>query len=324
MSWKSSISDKGEFKRKESGFRNFISADPNSDYPAQPNRYHLYVCLACPWAHRTLIVKKMKGLDAVISHTCVDYYLDHTTGWRFTTADKVAECEPDPVHGFKLLRELYKHVKPDYDGNITVPVLYDKVTDTIVSNESSEIIRMLTTEFNAYCATPEQAAIDLYPVELRPAIDSINEWVYPNINNGVYRSGFARSQEAYETAVRGLFEHLDKAEAILAQQRYLCGDRLTEADIRLFTTLYRFDSVYHGHFKCNVRQLRQYENVHGLMLELYQRPDIRPTCNELHCKRHYYMSHDSINPTGIVPVGPEQNFDVPHGRDLKFPLHNKA
>ena len=188
-----------------------------------------------------------------------------------------------------------------------------------MNNESSEIIRMLTSAFNAYCATPEQAALDLYPTALRPAIDAVNEWVYPFINNGVYRSGFAQSQEAYETAVKALFEHLDRAEAILGQQRYLCGATLTEADIRLFTTLYRFDSVYHGHFKCNVRQLRQYPNLHGLMLELYQRPDIRATCNQTHCKNHYYMSHEHINPTRIVPAGPEQDWEAPHGRDGKFP-----
>ena len=264
MSWNTSIAPNGEFKRKESGFRSFITNEPNAEFPAEPNRYHLYVCLACPWAHRTLIVKRMKGLDAVISHTCVDYFLDHSTGWRFTTADKVGECEPDPIHGFPLLRDVYRHVKPDYSGNITVPVLYDKVKDTIVNNESSEIIRMLTTAFNAYSATPEQAALDLYPTPLRPAIDAVNEWVYPTINNGVYRSGFAQSQAAYETAVTSLFQSLDRAEAILGGQRYLCGDVLTEADVRLFTTLYRFDSVYHGHFKCNVRQLRQYENLHGL------------------------------------------------------------
>ena len=324
MSWNSSIGDKGEFKRKESSFRHTISADPTADFPAQPNRYHLYVCLACPWAHRTLIVKRMKGLDGVISHTCVDWFLDSSTGWRFTTPDKVAECEADPIHGYKLLRELYRQVAPEYGGNITVPVLYDKVKDTIVNNESSEIIRMLNSAFNAYSATPQQAAIDLYPTELRPTIDSINDWVYPNINNGVYRSGFAQSQQAYDTAVHALFQHLDKADAILSTSRYLCGNQLTEADIRLFTTLFRFDSVYHGHFKCNMKQLKDYANLYGFLLELYQRDDIRATCNEYHCKHHYYMSHAHINPTRIVPDGPVQNWEAAHGRDVKFPVHTKS
>ena len=320
MSWRTSIDKDGALQRKPSTFRSAVSAEPSAEYPAQAGRYHLYVCLACPWAHRTLIVKRMKGLDAAISHTCVDWFLDPATGWRFTTADAVAECEPDPVHGSTLLRDVYRRVQPEYSGNVTVPVLYDKQTDTIVNNESSEIIRMLTSAFNAYCATPEQAAIDLYPVQLRPSIDAVNEWVYPHINNGVYRSGFAQSQQAYETAVTGLFEHLDKADTILSKQRYLCGERLTEADVRLFTTLFRFDCVYHGHFKCNLRPLSSYTALYAFMRELYQRDDVRPTCNVHHCKQHYYSSHQHINPSRIVPLGPLQDLDEPHGRDVQFPV----
>ena len=207
---------------------------------------------------------------------------------------------------------------------MTVPVLYDKVTDAIVNNESSEIIRMLTTAFNAFCPTAQHAALDLYPTELRPAIDSVNDWVYTYINNGVYRAGFAHSQEAYDTAVRLLFEQLDRADAILGKQRYMCGDRLTEADIRLFTTLFRFDLAYYGAFKCNLRPLKSYDNLYGLLRELYQRPDIRPTCSLYHVKEGYYWL-DWINPTRIIAVGPagyEEDLSVPHGRDTKFPAQS--
>ena len=218
--------------------------------------------------------------------------------------------------------QLYEHVSPGYDGPVTVPVLYDTVKDTIVNNESSEVIRILNSAFNAYCATPEQAAIDLYPADLRPTIDATNEWVYPNINNGVYRAGFAHSQGAYETAVRQVFEHLDKADAILATQRYMCGDRLTEADVRLFTTLFRFDLAYYSNFKCNLRTLRSYDNLYGLLRELYQRPEFRSTCSVYHVKEGYYWM-DYINPTRIVPLGPlgyEEDLLLPHGRDAKFPV----
>ena len=319
-----SATDQSDFKRKDPVFRHHVSADPNGDFPAQPHRYHLYVSLACPWAHLTLVVKRMKGLDAVIAHTVVDCHLERSTGWTFTTGDRVSECEPDPIHGFHRLRQLYEHVSPGYDGVVSVPVLYDKLRDTIVNNESSEIIRMLNCAFNAHCASPQQAALDLYPADLRPAIDATNDWVYTHINNGVYRAGFARSQEAYESAVTSLFEHLDRADTILATQRYLCGDRLTEADVRLFTTLYRFDVAYHGHFKCNLRALHSYTNLYGLLRELYQRADFRPTCNLYHVKHGYY-NMEYINPTRIVPVGPvgyEEDLITPHGRDHKLPVQS--
>ena len=364
MSWTTSVTHTGEFVRKQSVFRDFISSEPDARFPPAANRYHLYVSLACPWAHRTLIMKSLKGLDHVIAHTVVDWFLDKETGWTFTSAKD--GCQADPIHGFSRLREMYELAGgKDYGGNITVPVLFDKELDTIVNNESSEIIRMLNSEFNAHCATPEQAQLDFYPQPLRAHIDDTNGWMYSGINNGVYRSGFAKSQAAYDKAVTEVFDSLDRVEAILSSQRYICADEMTEADIRLFTTLIRFDLVYHGHFKCNVRKLSEYPNVSGhsthhtphtstqthtchltspaqpfavptppltvrarvqtfhYMLELYQMPHILPTVDLHHCKAHYYASHLHINPTGIVPKGPMQNLDQPHGRDTRtYTTHN--
>lgn len=311
----SSLNSKGEFVRGASSFRNFITADGSTGFPAESGRYHLYVSLACPWAHRTLITRKLKGLENVISYTVVDFLmLDN--GWRFN--ENVKHCEKDPVFDAKYLREIYFKVSPGYDGKITVPVLFDKKTKTIVNNESSEIIRMLNSEFNAFSATDEQRAVDIYPEGLRSDITAVNDWVYPYINNGVYRAGFAASQEAYDTAVTQLFEHLDKAEAILDKSRYLVGDKLTEVDIRLFTTLVRFDKVYHGHFKCNKRQLKDYPNLWAYLRDLYQRPQFKETTDFDHIMKHYMMSHLRINPLGIVSIGPDLNFDAPHGRDEKF------
>ena len=306
------LSSSGAFQRKSSGFRNWISSAPNSPHPPTANRYHLYVSLACPWACRTLIVKRLKGLDSVIGHTVVDWFLDRRVGWVFT--ESKAHCEKDPIHGFERLHQVYELAQPGYDGNVTVPVLFDVVRDTIVNNESSEIIRMLNSEFNLLCGTPEQAALDLYPEVLRATIDSVNEWVYATINNGVYRAGLAATQRAYQEAVTDLFVSLDRCEAILAKQRYMAGAVLTEADVRLFVTLIRFDVAYYAHFKCNLHQLRDYPNLFRYMLDLYQMPAIRPTVDFEHIKHGYYcMEH--LNPSGIVPVGPLQDLEQPHDRD---------
>lgn len=323
-SWKTSIDkDSGEFKRKASQFRDWIMPDGSGPFPPAAGRYHLYVCLACPWAHRTLIVRALKGLEKVISVTVVDWHLGER-GWTFT--DSKPKCEMDPVHGFETLREVYENCKPGYDGNVTVPVLYDKETKKIVNNESSEIIQMLNNAFNKFSATPEQAALDLYPDDLKKDVDEINSWVYEQINNGVYRCGFARSQSAYESAFDTLFAALDRVESILSKQRYLVSnERITLADVRLFTTLIRFDTVYECHFKCNKKRISQYPNLHNYMLELYQNPAIKPTIDQQHICQHYYGSHKTINPTGIVAKGPSLDiFDVPHDRDKKFPIKQKA
>ena len=311
----SSINKEGEFVMKPSSFRNTISK--TGDYPAEKDRYHLYVSLACPFAHRTLIVRRLKGLKKVISHTVVDY-LKLENGWQFN-AD-VRCCEKDPIFDANFLREVYMKASLDYDGRITVPVLFDKKSNTIVNNESSEIIRMLNTEFNDFCETEEQRKLDLYPESLRDRIEEINAWIYPYINLGVYRSGFATSQLAYETAVQELFEHLGTVEDILSKQRYLIGDRLTEADVRLYTTLIRFDPVYHGHFKCNKKRIIDYPNIWNYIRELYQIPEFGETTDLEHIIKHYHMSHLKINPYGIVPIGPNLDYMASHDRNEKFPL----
>nr|XP_039251905.1 glutathionyl-hydroquinone reductase YqjG-like [Styela clava] len=305
----------GEFVRAPSSFRNWITADGSSGFKAEAGRYHIYVSLACPWAHRTLITRKLKGLEDVISYTVVDFLM-LDKGWKFN--DKVPQCTKDPIFGAEYLREVYNMVSPDYQGRITVPVLFDKEKKTIVNNESSEIIRILSKEFNEFCSDDQKRAVDIYPEDLRQQIDAINEWVYPTINNGVYRSGFARTQEAYDKAVGDLFENLDKAEEVLSKSRYLVGDRLTEADIRLFTTLVRFDKVYHGHFKCNRRQIKDYPNLWGYLRDLYQTPGFGDTTDFDHIRKHYMMSHTSINPFSIVSVGPDLDFNSAHGRAEKF------
>jgi len=304
-SWKTSVPSSGEFKRKESQFRNSVTADGSSGFKAEPGRYHLYVSYACPWAHRTLIMRRLKGLEDVISFDTVHYLLEEG-GWHFS------EEYPDSVNHSQFLKQNYLLSQPDYSGNITVPVLWDKKTSKIVNNESAEIIRMLNSEFTAFAKNPQ---LDFYPKELRATIDDVNGWVYPTINNGVYRCGFAQKQEAYETAFKELFSSLDRVEDILSKQRYLISkDRLTEADIRLFTTLIRFDPVYYTHFKCNGRHLLDYPNIWGFVRELYQMPEIKETVNFEHIKKHYYMSHKMINPFGIVPIGPLYDLNTPHGR----------
>ncbi|MFP4280883.1 MAG: glutathione S-transferase family protein, partial [Halochromatium sp.] len=275
-------------------------------FPAAPDRYHLYVSYACPWAHRTLILRALKGLDELISVSVV-HPLMPPESWVF---GEYPGATPDHVHGFDKLLQLYAHSAPGFDGVVTVPVLYDKQRQTIVNNESAEIIRMLNSAFDAW----GNADLDLYPAELRAEIDAINALVYENINNGVYRAGFATTQAAYEDAFDKLFATLDQLEARLATQRYLVGARLTEADWRLFTTLVRFDPVYHGHFKCNRQRLVDYPNLWAYTRELYQVPGIAETVDMDHIKRHYYGSHQHINPTGIIPKGPELDFAKPHGR----------
>lgn len=307
------INKKGEFVRKDSVFRNFVTADGSSGFKAEEDRYHLYVSLACPWAHRVLIVRALKGLEHVLPYTVVDWYLDFSTGWKFN--EKVRGCSADTVNNATYLRELYEKSTKDFGGKVTVPVLWDKKTSQIVNNESSEIIRMLNTEFNQFCKTEAHRKLNLYPEHLHQEIDSLNEWIYPQINNGVYRSGFATTQEAYEAAVHEVFDGLDKVENILSKKHYLTGSNITEADIRLFTTLVRFDAVYVGHFKCNLRRIIDYPNIWGYLRELYQIPEIKPTVDMEHIKKHYYMSHTSINPCQVVPIGPAINFEEPHERE---------
>ncbi|KAL8566962.1 hypothetical protein ACOMHN_059762 [Nucella lapillus] len=307
------VNEKGEFVRKPSAFRNWISADGSTGFKAEAGRYHLYVSLACPWAHRALIARKLKGLDDVISVTVVDWTMGEG-GWAFT--DSVPKCSLDTVNNCKFMKEVYLKADPAYDGKNTVPCLWDKQKKTVVNNESSELLRMLNSEFNAFGKTEEQRKLDLYPENLRDKIDAVNEWVYTQINNGVYRCGFAHSQEPYDTAVTSLFDGLDKVEDILSKSRYLVSNtQMTEADIRLFTTLIRFDTVYHTHFKTNKRRIVDYPNTWGFVRELYQMPGITETVDQEHITKHYYMSLKSINPFGILPIGPDIDFMQPHGRD---------
>ncbi len=296
----------GEFVRQSSAFRDWITAGGSSGFKAEPGRYHLYVSLACPWAHRSIIFRKLKALESIIGMTVVDPIRDER-GWAFTGAPG---CGLDPVNGFKFLSEAYHATDPAFGGRVTVPVLWDKQQGRIVNNESAEVIRMLNSEFDAW----GRADLDFYPEEHRAEIDAVNDDVYSNVNNGVYRCGFATSQEAYEKAFDKLFAALDRLEERLSRQRYLVGDRITEADWRLFTTLVRFDPVYHGHFKCNLRRLVDYPNLWGYTRDLYQVPGVAETVNLDHIKRHYYVTHRAINPTGVVPCGPEIDYNEPHGR----------
>jgi putative glutathione S-transferase len=308
--WSGRQNARGEFVRRDSQFRARVTADGSSGFPAETGRYHLYVSTACPWAHRTLIFRKLKGLEEVISVSIVGPLMLEE-GWEFTDE---RGCIPDTVNGFHHLHQVYTKAKPDYTGRVSVPVLWDKKRSTIVNNESSEIIRMIGNEFEAYAGSHE----DYYPKALRPEIDAVNELVYANVNNGVYRAGFATTQKAYERAFNALFGALDQLESRLARSRYLVGDRITEADWRLFPTLVRFDAVYHGHFKCNLRRIADYPNLSNYLRELYQVPGVAETVDMDHIKRHYYASHLHLNPTGIVPKGPELDFMAPHDRARKF------
>ncbi|KAK1557674.1 hypothetical protein Q3G72_029383 [Acer saccharum] len=316
------VSDTGAFMRTASTFRNFISRDLNSQFLAESGRYHLYISYACPWASRCLAYLKIKGLEKAITFTSVKPIWartkesDEHMGWIFPASDtEEPGAEPDPLIGAKSIRDLYEFASTNYSGKYTVPVLWDKKLRTIVNNESSEIIRMLNTEFNDIA---ENAAIDLYPPEMRDQIEETNEWVYLGINNGVYRCGFATKQGPYEEAARQLYEALDKCEEILGKQRYICGNRLTEADIRLFVTIIRFDEVYAVHFKCNKKLLREYPNLFNYLKDIYQIPGMSSTVNMQHIKRHYYGSHPSINRYGIIPLGPDINYSFPHDRE-RFP-----
>ena len=307
--------NQGRFKRSESQFRNWVTADGSTGpsgqdgFAAESGRYHLYISYACPWAHRTLIFRKLKGLEDHISLSVVHYFMG-SNGWEFHDRDGAI---PDSLHGFDYMWQVYTAADPGYSGRVTVPVLWDKQRKTIVSNESSEIIRMFNSAFNGLAGV--NADLDYYPQALRADIDALNEPVYHHVNNGVYKSGFATSQEAYEEAFGALFSTLDMLEDRLSKNRYLMGNDITEADWRLFTTLIRFDPVYVGHFKCNRQRIVDYPALSGYLRELYQWPGIAETVDMTHIKNHYYMSHESVNPTRIVPKGPEIDLMVPHGRD---------
>lgn len=312
--WYDTKSTGGRFVRTEAQFRNWVTPDgspgPTGDggFQAEPGRYHLYVSLACPWAHRTLIFRAIKQLDSMITVSVVNPLMARH-GWTFDPEEGVV---PDHVNHASYLHQVYTLAQPGYTGRVTVPVLWDKQRRTIVNNESSEIIRMLNSAFDDVGA----AAGDYYPPDQRAEIDEINAQVYPDINNGVYRAGFATTQEAYNDAVADLFKALEKIERRLLKQRYLTGARLTEADWRLFTTLLRFDPVYYGHFKCNLKRLVDFPALWGFTRELYQFPKVAPTVDMRHIQAHYYRSHTQINPTGIVPAGPLLDLDAPHQRDL--------
>jgi putative glutathione S-transferase len=303
----------GKFERAQSQFRDWVTADGepapgrSRGFRAEPGRYHLYVSLACPWAHRTLIFRKLKKLEDVISVSIVHPFMGEN-GWTFLEDDSATG---DTLYGKAFLHQIYTMADPDYSGRVTVPVLWDRKEKTIVSNESSEIIRMLNSAFDEW----SDASLDFYPQALREEIDAANELIYPNVNNGVYRAGFATKQEAYEEAFHQLFDTLDGLEQRLSTRRYLTGPRLTEADWRFFTTLVRFDPVYFGHFKCNLRRIEDYPNLSNYLRDLYQVPGVAGTVNFNHIKRHYYGSHVTINPTRIVPVGPEIDYSTPHDRD---------
>jgi putative glutathione S-transferase len=300
----------GQFQRPSSRFRNWVTPDGSagptgeSGFKAEPGRYHLYVSLACPWAHRTLIFRKLKRLTDVIGVSVVHPHM-LTEGWEFS------DDYPDHLYGLSRLYEVYAKADPAYSGRVTVPVLWDKERETIVCNESAEIIRMLNSAFDDF----GEASLDFYPEPLRLDIDAINAVIYENVNHGVYKAGFASSQAAYEEAFRALFNTLDELDARIDEQRFLLGDRLSEADWRLFTTLVRFDIVYYGHFKCNRRRIVDYPNLSGYLRDLFQMPGVKETVDFEHIKQHYYYSHHRINPTRIVPLGPLLILDSPHDRD---------
>ncbi|MGB3643923.1 MAG: glutathione S-transferase family protein [Mesorhizobium sp.] len=311
--WYDTKSTGGRFERSQAQWRDWVTRDGKPaegrtrGFKAEPGRYHLYVSLACPWAHRTLIFRALKKLEDIISVSVVHPYMG-PDGWTFRTEDGATG---DTLYGLDFLHQIYTMADPVYSGRVTVPVLWDKQEKTIVSNESSEIIRMLNSAFDEW----GDAGVDLCPPALRGEIDDLNAFIYPAINNGVYRAGFATSQAAYEEAFQALFSALDQLEGRLSTQRYLTGERVTEADWRLFTTLVRFDPVYVGHFKCNLRRIADYPNLSNYLRDLYQVPGVAGTVNLLHIKAHYYGSHPTINPTGVVPLGPVLDYEAPHDRD---------
>ncbi len=289
------------------------SAGPtgSSGFHAEANRYHLYVSLACPWAHRTLLMRTLKGLEGVIPFSVV-HPLMLENGWTFD--EDFDAATGDSLYQNEYLYQLYLHADKDYTGRVTVPVLWDKQKNTLVSNESADILRMFNSAFDATGAR----AGDYYPADLREKIDEVNRWVYDTVNNGVYKAGFATSQSAYDEAVTALFHSLEKLEQMLGQHRYLTGNRLTEADLRLWTTLVRFDPVYVTHFKCDKHRLSDYLNLNGFLREIYQLPGVAETVNLAHIRNHYYRSHKTLNPSGVIPVGPAFDWDEPHGRDQRF------
>ena len=311
--WYDTKSTDGRFERSKAQFRNWVTADGSAGptgkggFRAEAGRYHLYVSLACPWAHRTLIFRKLKGLEGLISLSIVDPLMLEN-GWAFHDREGATV---DHLFGSDYLYQIYLKADPAYSGRVTVPVLWDKQTGTIVSNESADIIRMFNSAFDGLTGS----TLDLSPIALREEIDALNARVYDRVNNGVYKAGFATTQEAYESAVYPLFAMLDELEERLSGQRYLFGDAMTEADWRLFTTLIRFDPVYVGHFKCNIRRLADYPTLSAYVRDLYQTPGVAGTVDFHHIKHHYYRSHKTINPTGIVPAGPELDLDRPHGRE---------
>jgi glutathionyl-hydroquinone reductase len=299
-------SHSGEFVRQEDVFRDWVRADGSSGYPAVAGRYHLYVSLACPWASRTVIVRKLRGLESAIGMTIVDPIRDER-GWAFRDGPDYSK---DPINGFSFLKEAYLATDPSYRARVTVPVLWDTKTKRIVSNSDDDIMRMFETEFNEL--SPNK--LELYPPEHSANIDRLNELIYETVNDGVYRAGFATTQAAYERAAYRVFATLDTLEERLSKQRYLFGSTPLETDWRLFVTIVRFDPVYYGHFKCNLRRIIDYPNLYGYLRDLYQIPGIAETVNFDHIKRHYYITHDDINPTRIVPIGPLQDLTSAHGR----------
>jgi putative glutathione S-transferase len=306
----------GEFQRQPDAFREWVSNDGSTSYPAASNRYHLYVSLACPWASRTVVFRKLKGLEEVIGMTIVDPIRDEE-GWAFRDPNgKIppgAEFEStDPVNGFHFLSEAYEASDPNYKARITVPVLWDKQTKEIVNNSEDDICRMFNDRFNDFARNKD---VDFFPKEIEAQHAKFCSFLHDNVNNGVYRAGFATRQRPYEIACRKLFEALDQLEERLSKNRYLFGNRIVEADWRLFCTLIRFDVVYHGHFKCNLRRIIDYPNLQGYLMDLYQQPGVAETVNFDHIKRHYYMTHPQINPTRIVPIGPLLDLEKPHNRE---------
>jgi putative glutathione S-transferase len=299
-------SDDGEFERQEDAFRDWVKADGSTRYPVEAGRYHLYVSLACPWAHRTLIVCQLRGLERVVGVTVVDPVRDER-GWAFRDGPGYSR---DPINRFNFLSEAYRASDPAFRGRWTVPVLWDKVTKRIVNNSEDDICRMFNDEFGAL----GKQHVDLFPPRLRRAQNALSRKIYEQVNNGVYRAGFATKQHAYEQAVRGVFRALDALEARLGKSRYLLGDHFVETDWRLFCTLIRFDAVYHGHFKCNLRRIVDYPNLSAYLRDLYQAPGIARTVNFEHIKAHYYVTHTEINPTRIVPLGPVLDLKAPAGR----------
>jgi len=300
-------SAEGAFERQEDAFRDWVSADGSTPWPAVAGRYHLYVCLACPWASRTVIARHLLGLEQAVGMTVVDPIRDER-GWAFRNGPGYTT---DPINGFAFLSEAYTATNPHFNGRVTVPVLWDKQTRRIVNNSEDDICRM----FNDAFASLGNRKVDLFPKDIEAEHAKLAAFLYERVNNGVYEAGFATSQQSYETACRALFAALDELDARLATRRYLFGNRIMEADWRLFCTLVRFDAVYHGHFKCNVRRILDYPNLQGYLMDLYQQPGIADTVNFDHIKRHYYFTHDDINPTRIVPIGPALDLTQAHGRE---------